>query len=84
MCNKCDKIDPRITGTLENWRYSTLDNIVWGNIDYDVKGRFPDGTYIHTSYLPKYENWEPFDCKQGDLIYTRNSIYRLGKPANDI
>ena len=33
----------------------------------DIKGRFRVGEYISTSYVVKEE---------GDLIYTRNSVYR--------
>ena len=75
-----DKIDARVTGTLEHWWYDDLYNCVWGHIDEDVKGRFPNGTLIHTSDIPKFKESRVCDAKQGDYICTRNSIYRLGKP----
>ena len=75
-----DKIDARVTGTLEHWWYDDLYNVVWGIINEDVKGRFVDGTQIHTSDIPKYRKSRKCDAKQGDYIYTLNSIYRLGKP----
>jgi hypothetical protein len=62
-----------ITGTLENWRYYHSDDVkvVYGKIYGDTKDRLSDGTLIHTSYIIKQE---------GDIVYTRNSVYKLGKP----
>ncbi len=77
-----DKIDGRVTGTLEGWYYDAVHNVVWGSIDYDIKGRFYDGAHIHTSDIPKFRQDRVCTAKQGDLIYTRNSIYRLGKPLS--
>lgn len=75
-----DKIQPQVTGTLESWWYDATNNVFWGFIDYDVKGGFYDGAHIHTSFIPKLAKTRKFEGKAGDLVYTLNSIYRLGKP----
>jgi hypothetical protein len=72
--------EKEITGTLEQWRYEPHYNVFWGYIYYDVKGRFWDGAHIHTSYIPSLSETRKFEGKTGDLIFTANSIYRLGKP----
>lgn len=67
---------PNITGTLENWSISLVNNIYgpvyWGHIFGDIKGRFADGSFIHTSHVLK---------RKGKIIHTMNSVYRLGKKA---
>jgi hypothetical protein len=40
-----------ITGTIENWWYDSMNHVIWDNVFGDIRGRFPDGTYIHTSNL---------------------------------
>lgn len=67
----------KVTGTLEGWRKDPLFNIVWGYINGDIHNRFVDGTLIHTSDItPKGQLLE-----EGRIISTRNSFYKLGKPA---
>jgi len=61
-----------ITAELRNWRRSHMGTftILWGNVFGDTKGRFYDGTWIHTSIVRTIEN------KSDRLIvYTENSIY---------
>ncbi len=59
-----------VTGELHNWHASTVGGytIYHGNIWGDTRGRFPDGTHVRTSPVEKVE---------GDLVTTRNSVYRL-------
>ena len=59
-----------VTGHLENWWKDPFFKIVWGQIYDDIKGRFPDGTLIHTSDIVSWED-EYF-------INTLNSRYSLG------
>ena len=60
----------QITGVLRNAqpKYLTTGGYVVGNIYGDVRGRFPDGSLIHTSFVVRQE---------GDLIFTLNSVYRV-------
>ena len=70
-----------ITGRLENWHRQQIDEeyfIIWGNLYEDSHGRWPEGTNIHTSAI------EERDVKEGDIVQTRNSIYKLGKPLRGI
>jgi len=66
-----------ITGTLEDWKYDHYYNCFWGYIYGDIHKRFADGTRIHTSSVGPRKSWD--DAKEGDLIKTLNSVYRLGK-----
>lgn len=66
-------------GVLQDW---TVDgygrSVVWGDIYGDTKGRFPEGTWIHTSRIV-----EPQDLttlKEGMIVETLNSKYLLGQP----
>lgn len=77
---KEDRVLPQITGTLEQWRYDATNNVFWGFVYYDVKGRFYDGAHIHTSYIPSLSKTRKFNGEEGDIVFTANSIYRLGKP----
>jgi len=79
-----DKLNSSVTGTLKDWVYDKFCNCVWGYIEGDVRDRFTDGTWIHTSDIPSTRQTRSFTAKEGDLIYTRNSIYRLGKPRKEI
>ena len=65
-----------LTGKLDNWKYDTVFNVVWGNLTGDVHKRWVDGMYIHTSNIvsPK-----PKGMKEGVIITTLNSTYELGK-----
>ena len=67
----------RTTGRLENWQYSKTNNIIYGEIYDDVRGRWVDGTPIHTSNIPNGRRG--VDFKEGEIIYTLNSTYLLGK-----
>ena len=64
-------------GVIENWvPYFgvAIEGLIYG----DTKGRFYDGQLIHTSYvLLKAEDF--LKLKEGDIIETRNSTYKLGK-----
>ena len=73
MCNKCND---KPTARLEYWSYDKVWHVFNGHIFDDVRMRFPDGSYIHTSHCV-----EP-DAKEGDIIHTLNSTYLLGKPAS--
>lgn len=59
-----------IDGVLKNVYFEQIFNqrIAIGNIYNDRKGRFNDGTVIHTSAITKQED---------DVIWTRNSVYRI-------
>ena len=67
-------MDEEITGRLENWyvdlRGSTM--IIWGQLYDDVRKRWRDGEYVHTSSA------EIKEVKEGDIVHTRNSVYLLG------
>lgn len=63
-------------GVLENWFYDRDYGVVWGLIYGDSKGRFADGSFIHTSSLKPTGKLE-----EGATITTRNSSYLLGKKA---
>lgn len=78
---KMKKMMSKITGRLEGWYLSDcLDEGYYlnGFIHEDSKGRWPDGTFIHTSTFPRRE------CEEGDVIMTRYSSYLLGKPMGRI
>lgn len=64
--------EENITGNLENWYVVKYPkgSVLIGHIYNDSKGRFVDGTEVQTSKILK--------VKDG-LVYTRNSIYKLGK-----
>lgn len=59
-----------IHGTLERWAEDKKYNVIWGFIYGDTKGRFRDGTWIHTSNIVE---------RKGKIIKTLNSTYKLGK-----
>lgn len=63
-----------ITATLKNVTLDPIYKIVWGNIYGDIHGRWPDGTRIHTSSIPKFS--EIVEGKT-EIIKTLNSTYRL-------
>lgn len=74
-----------ITGTVENWHvekwHSSSEYVIWGNIYGDTKGRFAEGTHIHTSALPP--GLDTKNLKQGDVVHTHYSAYKLGVPYNE-
>lgn len=62
-----------ITGIIKNARkdyYLGPGNgyVVWGNLYDDIRQRWHDGQHMHTSHVQKLE---------GDILYTRNSIYKI-------
>lgn len=71
-----------ITGVIENWQPikhpSHLSGIssthIYGDIYDDIKGRFPDGGWILTTAVLNSD-----EIKEGGVIQTRNSVYKLGK-----
>lgn len=65
----------KVTGRLEKWWYDDLNHVFWGFCHEDIRGRFRDGAYIHTSLCHNP------DAKSGDVIKTRNSTYLLGEKA---
>ena len=73
--------DKPYAGTLNNWSKEILPSgacIVWGDLDHDAQGRFPDGTHIHTSVTPN------IPMKEGDMIKTHYSKYTLGAPEEEL
>ena len=65
-----------ITATLENWypiQCTSKEMVINGECYGDSLGRFPDGTPIETSGVKNRS------LSEGDVIETRNNIYKLGK-----
>lgn len=62
--------EPEITATLKNACIHRLGEKSYftGHIYGDIRRRWADGFYIHTSMVDRVE---------GDLVYTRNSIYKI-------
>lgn len=75
---KKKKTQTRVTGRLEGWVVDQTYPVVWGRIFGDTKGRFPDGTFIHTSVVTAL--YEGATLVEGQIIETLNSAYLLGKP----
>ena len=66
-------LNMEITRKIENWVKTThtMEQVTYsGNLFGDSKGRWYDGAMVRTSKVVKEE---------GDIIYTLNSIYKLGK-----
>lgn len=74
-------MDEEVVGTLEQWSRGPINDegefVFFGSIYGDKKGRFYDGTSIHTS--------GSFDSEavEGDVITTRNNRYLLGSKADE-
>lgn len=66
------------TARLENWAHDKKQNIIVGDIYFDIHGRWPDGTFIRTSRL-KPMSMQIASPKEGVVIATENSQYMLGK-----
>lgn len=66
-----------VTGRLESWSKDGRFNILWGRIYGDIRGRFRDGTLIHTSDIPDFKE---VLLGEGQVVHTLNSHYLLGKP----
>ncbi len=62
--------EPEITATLKNALIYRIGkhSVFTGDIYGDVHKRWPDGSHIRTSLVDRVE---------GDLVYTRNSIYKI-------
>jgi hypothetical protein len=60
---------------LDNWIYDKRHRCIWGHISNDKRGRFRDGTWIHTSMIP-----DVTEFKEGDIVKTLNSKYLLKSP----
>lgn len=65
--------------TLDDWAVAVggTKTIVVGSVKDDAHGRFPDGEVIRTSTISNPVR----DLKEGAVITTRNSRYRLGTRA---
>ena len=68
---ECPQSEVSITGTLKDAVWDEYHPCIWGFIYGDVHGRFPDGTWIHTSKVKT--NWGA----KLDLVPTLNSLYRV-------
>ena len=66
------------TATIENWAWHKKSNTIVGYIYGDLNGRFEDGTFIKTSTL-KPMSMNVSSPKEGAIIQTLNSSYKLGK-----
>lgn len=66
-----------ITGTLEDWWFDNSNTVYWGYVYGDIRNRFRDGSYIHTSRVIKVDNEE-------NVIHTLNSVYKLGAKAKTL
>jgi len=65
-----------VDGVLHNWVWDDIHGVYWGHVFNDRKGRFREGTWIHTSHVREgYRNKKRGGCH----IYTLNSVYRLGR-----
>lgn len=73
---------PKDIPRLEDWVYDGFWKVYWGYIYNDVKGRFVDGTWIHTSSIPseKHRNKKRGGC----CIQTLNNKYYLGKKRKKV
>lgn len=73
--------EQEITGTLENWHKDLHYPVIWGNVYDDTRERFYDGAHIHTSAIPGIKG---MDLKEGDVVKTLNSTYKLGKASSNV
>lgn len=64
----------QVTADLSNWWKDPFYNVYNGLIYNDTKGRWKDGTAIHTSDIVNTDEYN--DCF---IVTTRNSVYRLYK-----
>lgn len=70
-----------ITAVLEDWRVQPLYEdayMIVGNIHGDAKGRWEDGTTIHTSVVWDGRH-DRLSLSEGDVVNTTYSKYKLGK-----
>lgn len=70
-----------LTGRIENWYVDVYGfPVLWGDVYEDTKGRFKDGTHIHTSQITEKQVGE---LTEGYVLVTLNSVYLLGKSLAD-
>lgn len=66
------KEQPAVVAVLRDWRKHVCGPegafVIWGHIYDDAQNRFYDGQFIHTAMVSKIE---------GNLVYTKNNVYRL-------
>ena len=78
--NVTDKDIPRYewaTGTLQYWGIDLRFKILWGYVFHDTRGRFEDGTMIHTSTVRHVR------VRDGVVyVETLNSTYALNDYAS--
>lgn len=67
------------TGELRNWSYSEASNVYWGNLWFDAKSRWRNGTYIHTSAIVS-----SIEYQDAFVVKTLNSIYILPKSQKKV
>jgi len=69
-----------VTGRLDGWFVSELATGIYrlnGYVSGDVRGRFSDGEFIHTSAV--FQADQPSsELKEGDIVKTMYSSYKLG------
>lgn len=58
---------------IANW--IVIRGHIYGNVTWHPT--MPDGSFVRTSVIAT----EQSEYKEGDVIPTRNTIYKLGKPA---
>jgi len=66
------------TGKLDNWYKCTAIEgklFLYGNVSADVRERFVDGTFIHTSFITDKDQ----TFEEGSIVKTTYSTYLLGK-----
>lgn len=64
---------------LDEWGMDCKEYMIMlGYVFDDSKGRFFDGQDIRTSLLDD----KKCDIREGGIIITKNSVYKLGKPRN--
>jgi len=69
-----------INGLLDDWRVEIASDgyaVLVGKITGDTKGRFTDGTVMHTSRITTSD-----PIREGAVVQTLNSKYKLGKPRD--
>ena len=70
-----------LAGKLDHWYKQDIGDgfcVIWGRLDQDMRGRFDDGTFIHTSRTPN------IPMKEGDVVETHYSKYTLGVPEGEL
>jgi hypothetical protein len=76
---KMDALPENVTGFLDNWYVEPLSAqffMLHGEMYYDRRNRFLDGTPVHTSRIAAGTR-----VAEGVIVNTLNSVYKLGKQA---